>query len=756
MGTAYSRTISATGGTAPYTFAVVSGSLPAGLALNATSGLISGTPTAAATSSFTIRATASTGAVGTRAYTVTINPAIVVGPATLSGGTVGTPYIQTVTATGGTGSYTFSVTGTLPAGLTLNATTGALSGTPTTAVTRTFTIRATDGNAAIGSRAYTVTIGAAIVVNPATLPGGTVGSAYSRTVSATGGTGTKTFSVSAGVLPAGLSLNPSTGVLSGTPTAAGLSSFTIRATDSIGAFGTRNYTVTINAGITVNPTSLPNGTSGSPYSRTISATGGTGTFTYSVSVGSLGGGFTLNASTGVISGTPTTAGVRNFTIRATDGNGTFGSRAYSIVINTAVAVSPATLANGTVGTAYSRTVSATGGSGSYTFTVSVGTLPAGLTLNATSGVISGTPTTAATSAFTIRATDSNGAFGSRNYSVTIAPAPVVVNPASLPGGAVGAAYSQVVSATGGTGTYTFSRSAGTLPAGLLLNATTGAITGTPTTAGTSNFTIRATASGGGSGTRAYNVNDQRGHRRESGHPRRRRCRHRVRPERHGHRRRRRLHVQHQLRRTAWRSDAQRHQRPDFRHAGQRSHEHLHDPRHRCQRRIGVAQLYGHNCTGIDHRCARQPAWWHRGRAVPADCVGHRRHGSFTYSVSAGALPAGLSLNASSGAVSGTPTTTGPSSFTIRATDNGGSSGTRAYSVAIAAPPIAINPAMLPTATVGSAYSQTVTASGGIGGFTYSISAGALPVGLALNASSGAISGTPTLAGPSNFTSPRDR
>ena len=266
-----------------------------------------------------------------------------------------------------------------------------LSGTPTATGTRNFTIRATDGNGAIGSRAYSVTIAAAIVVNPATLPGGSVGSAYSRTISATGGTGTKTFSVSAGTLPAGLSLNATTGVISGTPTSAGSSSFTIRATDSIGAIGTRAYTVTINAAITLSPTTLPNGTSGTPYSRTISATGGTGTFTYSVSAGSLGGGLTLNASTGVISGTPTTVGARSFTIRATDGNGTFGSQAYSITINAAIRVNPTTLANGTVGTAYSRTVSATGGTGSYTYSVSAGTLPAGLTLNASSGVISGTP-----------------------------------------------------------------------------------------------------------------------------------------------------------------------------------------------------------------------------------------------------------------------------------------------------------------------------------------------------------------------------
>ena len=752
VGTAYSRTITATGGTAPYTYSVSAGTLPAGLTLNATTGVLAGTPTAAATSSFTLRATASNGAIGTRAYSVTINPAIVVNPATLPGGTLGTAYSQTVSATGGTGTYTFSRSaGTLPPGVTLNATTGVLSGTPTATGTRTFTIRATDGNGAFGTRAYTVTIGAAIVVNPATLPGGSVGSAYSRTISATGGTGTKTFSLSAGTLPVGLSLNATTGVISGTPTSAGSSSFTIRATDSIGAIGTRAYSVTINAAITLSPTTLPNGTSGTPYSRTITATGGTGTFTYSVSAGSLGGGLTLNAMTGVISGTPTTVGVRNFTIRATDGNGTFGLQAYSITINAAVRVNPTSLANGTVGTAYSRTVSATGGTGSYTFSVSAGTLPAGLTLNASSGVISGTPTTAAASSFTIRATDTLGAIGSRAYTVTIAPAPIVVSPSSLPGGAVGAAYSQVVSATGGTGGYTFSVSAGSLGTGLTLNASTGLISGTPTTSGTRNFTIRARDSSGATGTRAYSilinaaivVNPATLAGGTTG-------------------------IAYSQTITATGGNG------TYTYAisagslpagltlnvssgvisGTPTAAGTSSFTVRATDGNGASATRAYTVTIAAAPIVVNPA------SLPAGTVGVAYSqtvsatggtGSYTFSVSAGVLPAGLTLNASSGVISGTPTTAAASSFTVRATDGSGAFGTRAYTITIAAAPIVVNPASLPTATVGTAYSQTVSATGGTGSYTFSVSAGVLPAGLTLNASSGVISGTPTTAGASSFT-----
>ena len=104
----------------------------------------------------------------------------------------------------------------------------------------------------------------------------------------------------------------------------------------------------------------------------------------------------MNAANGAITGTPTTAATSNFTITATDGLGATGARAYAVTINAAITVNPATLPNGTVGVAYSQTVSATGGNGSYTFSVSAGSLPAGLSLNAGTGAITGTPTTAAT------------------------------------------------------------------------------------------------------------------------------------------------------------------------------------------------------------------------------------------------------------------------------------------------------------------------------------------------------------------------
>lgn len=242
----------------------------------------------------------------TSAYTITATPSLAVGD-------------QLEAAGNSTG------TAAAPAGLTLNADatfTFASGNTPTN-----FYVRAYDGTNKVWGAWALQTVTVTVTLSPTTLPAATAGTAYSQTLTASGGTSPYTFSVTSGALPAGLSLS-SGGVLSGTPTVAGSFSFTVTATDSASHTGSQAYTLTVAANIVVSPSSVGNGVVGVAYSQTLSASDGVSPYTYAVTAGALPTGLSLS-SAGAITGTPTTVGTYSFTVTATDANSNTGSQAYS-------------------------------------------------------------------------------------------------------------------------------------------------------------------------------------------------------------------------------------------------------------------------------------------------------------------------------------------------------------------------------------------------------------------------------------------
>ncbi len=440
-------------------------------------------------------------------------------------GQVNQAYSPSVSGTGGAVPYTWSVSPALPGNLSLDTATGAITGTPTTVATTTHTFTLRDSSAP--SQTVQQTLSLTVVPPPAVLtitttsfPDGTVNQAYNRPVQASGGTPPLTWNIVAGTgtLPSGLNLDPATGAISGTPTAAGSSSFTIRVADARGQSDTQALSITINQPApppnppNITTTSLSGGTVGQAYSQAVQATGGTGALTWSISAGALPQGLVINPINGAISGMPTAAGSSSFTVRVQDASGLADTQALSITINqpapppTPPNITTTTLPAGTISQTYNQTLHATGGTGALTWSISAGALPAGLSLNQTAGVISGTPTVpAGTSSFTIRVQDAGGQSDTQPLSITSnLPAPPNITTTTLPGGTVGRAYSQTLQATGGTGTLVWSLSGGSLPAMVDLSSA-GVISGTPTNAGTANFTVRVTDSLNQSDTQALSI-----------------------------------------------------------------------------------------------------------------------------------------------------------------------------------------------------------------------------------------------------------
>lgn len=327
--------------------------------------------------------------------------------------------------------------------------------------------------------------GPAFQITDTTLRPGVVAQPYADTLNATGGARAKSWSLVRGTLPTGLALLTN-GVLSGTPTATGSSTVDIRVT-SKGRKRTRSFTIQILPPLAIATNTLPSADQSQAYSTVLSATGGTGVYAWAVASGTLPAGLALSAA-GELAGTPTGFGTVTVTIGVTSGLQGI-TKDFAITVTPSLTVTTVTLREGTVGEAYADTLRALGAGPAANWGVASGALPAGLTL-LSSGVLSGTPTTAGTSDFTVQV-NSGPQVATRALQVSIVAA-LVLNTVSLPNGTNGAAYSQALSASGGTGSYAWSVVAGALPAGLSLSAA-GLLDGTPTTPSNNSFTLRVTS-----------------------------------------------------------------------------------------------------------------------------------------------------------------------------------------------------------------------------------------------------------------------
>lgn len=496
VGTAGSFTATATGTPAP-TFSVTAGSLPSGVTLSA-AGVLSGTPASGTGGTYTVTLDASNGvgSSATQSFTLTVNEAPSVSGAATTTFQVGQSGSYSVTS-GGFPAPTFSVTaGSLPSGLSIDTSTGTISGTPASGTAGSYpvTISADNGVGSIASHAFTITVndGAAITSsNSATF---TVGSAGTFTVTATG-TPAPTLSVS-GSLPSGLTFTPGTGALSGTPASGtgGTYTVTFGADNGVGTAASQSFTLTVNEAPSISGAATTTFTVGTAGTYTPSATGFPAA-SFGIT-GALPSGLSFSAVTGAITGTPAsgTGGSYPVTISASNGIGSADTLSLTITVNEGSSITSADNATFTAGSAGTFTVTATG-TPAPTFSVSAGSLPAGVTLDATSGVLSGTPGagTGGTHTVTISASNGVGVADTQSFTLT-------VNEASSISGAASATFS-----VGSAGTYSVTSSGfpaptlsltGTLPSGLSFDAGAGTISGTPASGTAGSYPVTISANNG--------------------------------------------------------------------------------------------------------------------------------------------------------------------------------------------------------------------------------------------------------------------
>jgi len=349
------------------------------------------------------------------------------------------------------------------------------------------------------------------------LPNGVVGTSYSQTLSASGGTTPYTWTIvsTAGSPPPGLSLSTG-GTISGTPTQPGTFNFTVQVRDNSGRFtDTQAFALTIQPAPLViqNSSPAPPGVVGVAYQEDYNATGGNPPYTFVLYSGNLPLGLTL-ASNGLLSGTPTTPGNYTYTLQATDTAPPQGgaprtvTKSFTLRITLPITVTSPTPINATVGVVSTTVMTATGGAPPYLWQTTGTGFPTWLKFDpASNDFLTGTPPAAGTFTFTVKATDSLGNTATKTLTMVVtAPGALAITTATpLPNGSVGASYSVTLAASGGVTPYTWSIDTGGFPTGLLINPSTGVISGTPSVTGTTSFIARVTDSAKATITKAFSI-----------------------------------------------------------------------------------------------------------------------------------------------------------------------------------------------------------------------------------------------------------
>lgn len=428
---------------------------------------------------------------GTLAFTTTSLPE----------GVTNRSYAASIEATGGVGTLYYSIYpgSSLPPGLTLNSSTGAISGVVTNAGWGDVTFQVTDAAAQIAMRTFRMRFSWNLdVTKGAQSLDGTVGVPYYVQFFAGSSSGGATsWSVLSGQLPPGLSLatvGPSEANLIGIPTQRGTYSFTLQAVDSsANQKDTYSATVVIDDKFAIATVDLPTPFLNETYNQMLSAVNGTPPYHWSKSPNPSF--FTLDPSIGLLSGTPSGYFYSSFSVAVTDSSSPAktASRIYWLEILPRMSLRGGTLSNGRRREYYHTSLPRDGGAGALKFSIVSGVLPPGLNLDPQYGSVSGTPTQMGSYSFTVVLTDSSKPQqrSEATFSLAITEQTLRIPNGSLPSRIpAGVPFNGTVATTGGAAPMSWSITNGSLPQGLSLDPSTGRITGTPNTAGTYSFSVK--------------------------------------------------------------------------------------------------------------------------------------------------------------------------------------------------------------------------------------------------------------------------